>query len=145
MFKTKIKKISVTFLVFLLNSIQVAAVTTNDLMPRSGSDNTAKNYTNSLNNLKNYPEVANVAKLPQLTTESLIKEVIKTILSGAMLLTMIALVIAGIYYLQSRGKEEDITKAKDIIIYLLIGMAIIASAYAIIVGISQFQFFDSAG
>lgn len=34
------------------------------------------------------------------------------------------------------------TKAKDIILYLVIGMAIIAAAYGIVAGITQFNVFS---
>ncbi len=49
--------------------------------------------------------------------------------------------MAGVYYLKSRGQEEDITKAKTIIIYIIIGVTIMAAAYGVITGISQFNFF----
>lgn len=90
---------------------------------------------------ENYPETTAVANLPNVTLESAMSEVILLILRVSMLLTIIAIVVAAIYYIISRGKEEDITKAKDIILYLVIGIAIMAAAYGIVSGIAQFDFF----
>lgn len=82
-----------------------------------------------------------VANLPDVSLEGGMTLAIKTILKSAMLLTIIAIVVAAIYYIISRGKDEDMTKAKDIILYLIIGMAIIAAAYGIIAGVTQFDVF----
>jgi len=88
-------------------------------------------------------ELKVVGDLPELEIDTALTAIIKNILTFAMSLTMIALVVTGVYYLQSLGKEEDITKAKDIIIYLIIGMAIMAAAYGVVSGISQFNFFEA--
>jgi uncharacterized membrane protein len=82
-----------------------------------------------------------VNQLPSIDMNTGIAFVIKTILSWAMLFTIIGIVVAAIFFLVSQGKEENITKAKDILVYLIIGMIIMASAYGIITGISQFDFF----
>lgn len=86
-------------------------------------------------------DIKKLRDLPQVTVESALSTAIKTILGAAMLLTIIAIVVAGIYYLQSQGQEEDITKAKNIILYLIIGMAIMAGAYGFVSGVIQFKFF----
>lgn len=82
-----------------------------------------------------------VQQLPQITLEQAIATTIQTILGWAMLITIIAIVVAAIYYLKAQGKDEDLTKAKSIIIYLIIGMAIMAAAYGIVTGIAEFDFF----
>lgn len=82
-----------------------------------------------------------VKDLPSITLESGITVAIKTVLRSAFLMTIAAIVVAAIYYIISRGKEEDMTKAKDIILYLVIGMAIIAAAYGIVAGVTQFNVF----
>ncbi len=87
------------------------------------------------------PDAIEVKKLPSITLESGLAVAIKTVLRTAFLLTIAAIVVAAIYYIISRGKEEDMTKAKDIILYLIIGMAIIAAAYGIVSGITQFNVF----
>ncbi len=88
-------------------------------------------------------ELEAVETLPDITAEEALATGIKTILFWSMLLTLIAIIIAAIYYLISRGKEEDLTKAKNIILYLIIGIAIMAAAYGVVSGIAQFKFFEN--
>jgi len=86
-------------------------------------------------------DAGNVKKLPDVGLGGGITLAIKTVLRLAMYLTTIAIVVAAIYYIISRGKDEDMTKAKDIILYLVIGMAIMAASYGIVAGITQFNVF----
>lgn len=87
-------------------------------------------------------DAKNIKNLPNVTIESGISLAIKTILNSAMLLTIIAIVVSAMYYLTSRGKEENITKAKDIILYLIIGMAVMAAAYGVVAGLTRFNVFE---
>lgn len=88
------------------------------------------------------PDAAEIVEgLPVVTIEVAIATTIQTILGWAMLITIIAIVVAAIYYLKSQGKEEDLSKAKNIIVYLIVGMAIMAAAYGIVTGIAEFDFF----
>lgn len=89
---------------------------------------------------KFYSELSAVENLPQVDESIVITTVIKTILGAASLLTIIAIVVAGIYFLIARGEEEKATKAKGILTNLIIGMVIIAAAYAVISGVAQFDF-----
>jgi len=88
-------------------------------------------------------ETKAVADLPEVTLESAFKTIIKTILGAAMLLTIAAIVVAAIFYILSRGNEEDTSKAKNIILYLVIGMVIMAAAYGLVAGVVQFDFFKA--
>lgn len=87
------------------------------------------------------PDARNVKALPDVSLEGGMTLAIKAMLRSAMYLTIIAIVVAAIYYIISRGKDEDMTKAKDIILYLVIGMAIIAAAYGVVAGVTQFNVF----
>ena len=91
---------------------------------------------------EDYPETAAVSGLPELSAENAVAEFIKLILEWSMAITLVAIIVAAIYFIISRGKEEDITKAKDIMFYLVIGMAIMSAAYGIISGLAQFEFFE---
>lgn len=82
------------------------------------------------------------AGLPEVTIEQAVATAIRTILGAAMLLTIVAIVVAALFYLKSQGRDEDLTKAKTIIVYLLIGLAIMAAAYGIVTGITEFDFFE---
>ncbi len=104
-----------------------------DLVPRLGEGTTKTG--------EKYKETALVGKLPEVTLESAFTSIIKLILTWTTIFIITALVMAGVYYLKSRGQEEDITKAKTIIIYIIIGVTIMAAAYGVITGISQFNFF----
>lgn len=92
-------------------------------------------------NYNNNKDISNVQKLPEVNLEGGLTLAIKAMLRSAMYLTIIAIVVAAMYYIISRGKDEDMTKAKDIILYLVIGMVIIAAAYGIVAGITQFNVF----
>ena len=88
-------------------------------------------------------ETSTVADLPEVTLEGALKTVIKTILGTAMLLRIAAIVVAAIFYILSRGNEEETSKAKNIILYLVIGMVIMAAAYGLVAGVVQFDFFKA--
>lgn len=89
-----------------------------------------------------YDELKAVAALPEVTITQTITIIIKTILGWSMLITLVVLVFMGIYYLQSLGNEDDLSKVKNMMVYLVIGMAIMAAAYGVIVGVAQFDFFN---
>jgi Na+-driven multidrug efflux pump len=57
---------------------------------------------------------------------------LKFILSFLAILVFVAFLISGFYYLTSFGEEEKNTKAKDIIIYTIIGGILIIVSYALI-------------
>ncbi len=101
------------------------------LLPKPGKENIDK-----------YEEIKAVGDLPILPTQNIVGTAIRAILGWSMLFTIIALVVAGIFYLTSQGKEEELSKAKSVIIYLIIGMAIMAGSYGIVIGLSQFDFFE---
>ncbi len=129
--KKLLLKIAVIFpLLLSLGQISLA-VTADDLMIPSKEAEDAGEYE----------ELGYVENLPDITAEQAIASVIKTILGVSMLITLVAIAAVGFYYLTSQGEEEGLTKAKDILLYLIIGMAIIAAAYGIVAGISQFNFF----
>lgn len=108
-----------------------------DLLPRPGEDKGG-----DIGNIYDSDELKAVANLPKVTTENIMTTIIRSILGWSMILTIAALVFAGIFYLRSMGNEEDLNKAKSIILYLIIGIAIMAAAYGIVLGISQFNFFE---
>jgi len=101
------------------------------LLPRPGTTNTK------------YKELKAVSDLPELTDRAFFTSAIKTILGLSMVITLIAIIIAAIYYIYAQGQEENLTKGKDIILYLIIGLAVMAGAYGIISGIAQFEFFST--
>lgn len=105
-----------------------------DLLPRPGEEYGYDQFSD---------ELKVIGDLPEVTDSALITSIIKTILGFGMSLAIIAIVVAGIYYLLARGEEEKLTKAKDILLYLVIGLVVMASAYGIITGIAKFDFFST--
>lgn len=126
------KKILITIILTLsLGTQTLAAISVDDdLLPLSTTDGEGSE------------ELEATGNLPKVSIENFYTTIIKTVLGWAMLITLAAIVVAAIYYLKSRGKEEDISKAKDIILYLAIGMGIMAGAYGIVSGLVQFEFFE---
>lgn len=111
------------------------AVTVDDLIYRVGEkDPTA---------VQNFQEVKAVTELPNLTEAELASGFIKLALQFAMSLSLVAIIIAGIFLLISRGNEDETGKAKKILMYLVIGLLIMSSAYAIVSGAAQINFFKN--
>ncbi len=116
-----------------MNRLLAVVPKVGDLIPKIGD--TVKDSDGKV-----FPEAVAVKNLPELTEQGVVTEFIKLVLTWSMAIALIAIVVAAIYYIMSRGKEEDITKSKDILFYLVIGMAILSTAFGIVSGIAQFDF-----
>jgi len=70
--------------------------------------------------------------IPRVTS---VPDLIKTILEGLLKIGLpvvaLAIVYCGFLFVQARGKPEAITKAKDALLYTLIGAAILLGSWAI--------------
>jgi len=70
--------------------------------------------------------------IPRVTS---VPDLIKTILEGLLKIGIpvvaLAIVYCGFLFVQARGKPEAITKAKDALLYTLIGAAILLGSWAI--------------
>ena len=134
--KTSTKIIASIFLsILIITTLGSIAYADNisDLVPRPGELDRDQ--------IERYPELEPLGDLPDVTIEAAIATVVKTILGAAIILTIIAIVVAGLYFIIGEGEEEDVTKGKKIIKYLAIGMFIMSAAYGVVVGISKFEFF----
>lgn len=56
---------------------------------------------------------------------------IKTVLSFLGVLFLILMIYGGVLWMTARGKEEQVTKARDLIIAAVIGLIIVLASYAI--------------
>jgi hypothetical protein len=144
MYKINIKKTAlITILIFSL------IIPTSTVFAIEGKTDTKVDVDKLINEIAptadkdHEAQLTTFKNLPNVELEQGVGIAIKTVLRWSFYLTLISLVVASIYYIMSMGKEEDITKARNIILYLVIGMAIIAGAYGIVAGVSQFDFFDS--
>lgn len=73
------------------------------------------------------------------TFSDVYSSIAKIMLAVATLLIFIALVVAGVIMVTGQGEENAITKAKQIVIYALIAVVLIAAAYAITIGITRIK------
>lgn len=62
--------------------------------------------------------------------------IIKILTGVAVVMTFVGAIVAGVIYMFSEGEESKTTKAKTIMIYIIIGDLIIAASYAIVRGIT---------
>lgn len=62
--------------------------------------------------------------------------IIKILTGIAVVMTFVGAIVAGVMYIFSEGEESRTTKAKTIMIYIIIGDLIIAASYAIVRGIT---------
>ncbi len=133
--KKTILKISSLLTIFWLTFNQkVIAASVDDLLPRPGVPDTEFSASN--------PQLETVANLPEVSAEGLITVLIRTILGWAIIITLVAIVVAGIFFIKAEGDEEKIGKARIMLIYLIIGMIIMSAAYGIVAGVIQFSPFQ---
>ena len=72
--------------------------------------------------------------MPNATTGSenaVLTGVLNAAYAAAGIVAVIVIIIAGIFYSMSRGNPEQIKKAKNAIIYAVVGLVFVMSAFAI--------------
>lgn len=72
-------------------------------------------------------------------TKTLYGNMAKLMLGLASILIVISFIVAGTLYVTAQGNEEQLNKAKSILIYTLIAVAIIASSYGITLGVTKIK------
>lgn len=75
------------------------------------------------------------------TWQQVLADVIKILLNISGALALLALTLSGVMMISARGKADVFDKGKKILGYALAGLVIIAVSYAIVVGVSDLQFF----
>ncbi|MBI2463991.1 hypothetical protein HYV57_03480 [Candidatus Peregrinibacteria bacterium] len=71
--------------------------------------------------------------------------IIRIILEITGYLLFAAIVVAAIMLITARGKEDGLKKGKEILKYSVMGLIIIAIAYAVIYGVASLDFFNPIG
>lgn len=89
-------------------------------------------------------KVALVKGLPSGDQQKILVDVIKFVLSITGSLALASFTVAGVLFLTAQGQEEKLTKAKHLLLWSIAALAIIAVSYAVVLGISQLQFFGGA-
>lgn len=123
------KKILITYTVIsLLFIIQqpTFALSSEDLLPKTNVKTTETQY---------------VSELPRMNDVETYTKIVQIMLAVATALILAAVTFAGIKLVVSRGNADEFGKAKMLIVYALAGVAIIAAAYAISLGITKLKIF----
>ena len=77
-------------------------------------------------------DVVNGSNLPTVEASSIVQRVINIILYVVGVLSVVMIIIGGIRYTASAGDQAAVTKAKNTILYGIVGLVIALLAYAII-------------
>jgi quinol-cytochrome oxidoreductase complex cytochrome b subunit len=74
---------------------------------------------------------ANDVGIPKLDANTVLSNTLNAVYLVAGIVAVIAIIIAGYTYTTSNGNAASITKAKDTILYSVIGLIVIIMAFAI--------------
>jgi hypothetical protein len=83
-----------------------------------------------------------IASLPSSDPGLVLGQVTYYTLVVANILTFISFLISGVFMLVSQGNEEQLGKAKTMLLYTVLAMIICAAALAVVTGITRLQFFN---
>jgi hypothetical protein len=89
-------------------------------------------------------KIGAVAALPKADWQTALGFAIRTMLNIAGGLTLLALTVGGAMMVLSGGQAALLDKGKKIVIYAIMGLIIMAVAYAVVIGVSELQFFPNA-
>jgi hypothetical protein len=95
-------------------------------------------YTNSTSGTT---KIDAVNRLPQKDWKATLAGVIKMLLNISGGLTLLSFTVGGVMMVVSQGSGDLLEKGKRITWYSVIGLIIIAVSYALVIGVSEFQFF----
>ncbi len=85
-------------------------------------------------------KIGYVKDLPKGTIIDVLITIVRFLLGITGALTLISFTYAGIMFVTAQGDETHLTKAKKMMALSILGLAIIATSYAIVLGISQLKF-----
>lgn len=83
-----------------------------------------------------------VNQLPGGSWQEILAAVIKLILAITGTLTLISFTVSGVMMVTARGDDDTISKARNMLLWSIVGLAVIAGSYALVTGISQLNFFS---
>lgn len=70
--------------------------------------------------------------LPRIGTDGRLQEILNTVLAIAGAAAVLIIVIAGLRYIISQGDPNQVSTAKNAILYSLVGLAVVMFAFAIV-------------
>jgi hypothetical protein len=81
-----------------------------------------------------------VRNLPDNNWPVLLASIIQIVLAVVGSLALIAFTYGGIVMITGQGNEEQIKKGKEILLWSIVALIVIAASYALVLGISQLRF-----
>ncbi|MCA9373713.1 hypothetical protein KC725_00990 [Candidatus Peregrinibacteria bacterium] len=91
---------------------------------------------------KDASKVALVDQLPDGSWAQILSGIVQLMLGITGSLALIAFTVGGVMLVTAQGSEERVDKAKKILLWSILALVVIASSYAIILGVSQLEFFQ---
>ena len=91
------------------------------------TSNVYASWGDNVNEGINTVQSSDVTDLP-----TVVQRIIQTVLMIVGLLAVVMIIVGGVQYTTSAGKQESVTKAKNTIIYGIVGLVISLLAYAIV-------------
>lgn len=70
--------------------------------------------------------------LPQVSTDNRLQAIFNTVLAVTAAIAVLIIVLAGFRYILSQGDPNQVSQAKNAILYALVGLVVIAFAFAIV-------------
>lgn len=69
--------------------------------------------------------------IPKLTGEEVLRNGLNIVYFVAGIVAVIVIIIGGIMYTTAAGNSGSVTKAKNMLLYAIVGLVVVISAYAI--------------
>jgi hypothetical protein len=86
-------------------------------------------------------KIGAVAALPDASWQAALTSVIKILLNITGAIALIAFTAGGVMMVVSNGNSDTLDRGKKVVIYAMGGLIVIAVSYAIVIGVSELQFF----
>lgn len=86
-------------------------------------------------------KIGAVGALPDATWQATLTSVIKILLNITGAIALVAFTAGGVMMVVSNGSEENLGRGKKVVIYAIGGLIVIAVSYALVIGVSELQFF----
>ncbi len=90
------------------------------------------------------PKTAAVAALPNSSWQATLASIVVMLLNITGALALISFTVGGVMMVVGGQNPDMLEKGKKIVMYSLIGLVIIAASYAIVLGVSQLEFFTTS-
>lgn len=119
------------FASFILTLSNVAVATAQQLTPTVQTPQGSSGPT----------KIALVENLPRAEWTAIVAGAVQIILGITGSLAFIAFTVGGVMFITARGSEDQLSKAKAIIYWSILALLVIAASYALILGVTQLQFF----